>query len=253
MANDMLIQHQLKRLRLPMIGRQYKKLAQEAARDNRTYEDFLLSLLEAEVAQREENAQKRLIAQAHFPYLRTLDQFDFSIIHSVNKATVLELAKGDYLAKNENIVLIGNMGTGKTHTAIALGLMACQMGKRVRFYTATGLANELLEAQDQHVLGKRLAQLARLDLLIVDEVGFVPFTPEGSRLLFQVCTERYLKGSLLITSNLEFSRWLEVFGDERLTGALLDRLTHHCHVLEFNGDSYRFKESLRSKEASIAQ
>ena len=177
MTNDMLIQHQLKRLRLPTMGRQYKKLAQEAARDNRPYEDFLLSLLEAEVTQREENTRKRLITQAHFPYLRTLDQFDFSIIRSVNKAGVLELAKGDYLSKNENIVLIGNMGTGKTHTAIALGLLACQLGKRVRFYTATALVNELLEAQDQHTLGKRLAQLAKLDLLIVDEVGFVPFTP----------------------------------------------------------------------------
>ncbi len=248
MAKDMLIQHHLKHLRLPTIGRQYKKLAQEAARDNRPYEDFLLGLLEAEVTQREENTRKRLIAQAHFPYIRTLDQFDFSTIPSVNKAGVLELAKGDYLGKNENVVLIGNMGTGKTHTAIALGIMACQTGKRVRFYTATSLASELLEAQDQHLLGRKLAQLSRLELLIVDEVGFVPFTPEGARLLFQAFAERYLKGSLLITSNLEFSRWLEVFGDERMTGALLDRLTHHCHVLEFNGDSYRFKESLREKE-----
>jgi DNA replication protein DnaC len=247
MANDMLIQHQLKHLRLPTIGRVYKKLAQEAARDNRTYEDFLLGLLEAEVTQREENTRKRLIAQAHFPYIRTLDQFDFSTIPSVNKAGVIDLAKGDYLGNNENVVLIGNMGTGKTHTAIALGIMACQMGKRVRFYTATSLANDLLEAQDQHLLGKKLAQLARLELLIVDEVGFVPFTPEGARLLFQAFSERYLKGSLLITSNLEFSRWLGVFGDERMTGALLDRLTHHCHVLEFNGDSFRFKESLREK------
>src|SRR4030065_784843 len=130
MAKDMLIQHQLKRLRLPTVGRQYKKLAQEAARDNRPYEDFLLSLIEAEVTQREENARKRLIAQARFPYIRTLDQFDFSTIPSVNKAGVLELAKGEYLAKNENAVLIGNMGTGKTHTAIALGLMACQQSKR---------------------------------------------------------------------------------------------------------------------------
>jgi len=248
MAKDMLIQHQLKHLRLPTIGRMYKKLAQEAARDNRPYEDFLLVLLEAETTQREENTRKRLIAQAHFPYIRTLDQFDFSTIPSVNKAGVLELSKGDYLDKDENVVLIGNMGTGKTHTAIALGMMACQAGKRVRFYTATSLANELLEAQDQHLLGKRLAQLAKLDLVIVDEVGFVPFTPDGARLLFQAFSERYLKASILITSNLEFSRWLEVFGDERMTGALLDRLTHHCHVLEFNGDSYRFKESLREKD-----
>jgi DNA replication protein DnaC len=251
MSNDMLIQHHLKRLRLPTIGKQYRKLAQEAARDNRTYEDFLLSLIEAEATQREENTRKRLIAQARFPYIRTLDQFNFSTIPSVNKAKVLELAKGDYLSKNENIVLIGNMGTGKTHTAVSLGLLACQSGEKVRFYTATGLINELLEAQDQHMLGKRLAQLARVDLLIVDEVGFVPFSPEGARLLFQTFSERYLKGSLLITSNLEFSRWLEVFGDERLTGALLDRLTHHCHVLEFNGDSYRFKESLREREEVV--
>jgi len=121
---------------------------------------------------------------------------------------VLELAKGDYLSKNENIVLIGNMGTGKTHTSIALGLLACQLGKKVRFYTATGLVNELLEAQDQYALGKRLSQLSKLDLLIIDEVGFVPFTPEGARLLFHAFSESYLKGSILITSNLEFSRWL---------------------------------------------
>lgn len=251
MPSDMLVRHHLKRLRLPTMAREYQKLAQEASRDNRPYEDFLLSLLEAEVAQREENTRKRLIAQARFPYLRTLDQFDFSAIPSVNKARVLELAKSQYLEKNENIVLIGNMGTGKTHTAVALGLLGCQAGKKVRFYTATGLVNELLEAQDQHALGKRLAQLARADLLIVDEVGFVPFTPEGARLLFQAFSERYLKGSLLVTTNLEFSRWLEVFGDERLTGALLDRLTHHCHVLEFNGDSYRFKESLRQKDKAL--
>ncbi len=247
MAQDMLIQHLLKRLRLPAMGRQYRKLAQEAARENRPYEDFLLSLLELEMAQREENTQKRLIAQAHFPYLRTLDQFDFSAIPSVNKARVLGLTKGEYLDKKENVALVGNMGTGKTHTAIALGLLACRQGKRVRFFTATRLINELVETQEQHALGKRLSQLQKLDLLILDEVGFVPFTPDGARLLFQVCADRYLKGSLLVTTNLEFGRWVEVFGDERLTGALLDRLTHHCHVLEFNGDSYRFKESLRLK------
>ncbi len=242
MAQDMLIQHHLKRLKLPAMGRQYKKLAQEAAQQNRPYEDYLLSLLEMEVAQREENTQKRLIAQARFPYLRTLDQFDLSAIPSVNKAMVLELTKGEYLDRKENVVLVGNMGTGKTHVAISLGLLACREGKRVRFFTATGLINDLLEAQEQHTLGRRLAQIQKLDVLILDEVGFVPFTPEGARLLFQVCADRYLRGSLLVTTNLEFGRWVEVFGDERLT--------HHCHVLEFNGDSYRFKESLRRKEAS---
>jgi DNA replication protein DnaC len=252
MTSELLIRHHLKRLRLPTMSRHYQKLAQEAAEGNQPYEEYLLKLLEMEVAQREENAQKRRITQAHFPYLRTLDQFDFSAIPSVNKAKVLELAKGDYLARKENVILMGNMGTGKTHTSISLGLLACRQRKRVRFYTATGLINDLLEAQEDHSLSKRVAQLHKLDLLILDEVGFVPFTPEGARLLFQMCAERYLRGSLLITTNLEFARWVEVFGDERLTAALLDRLTHHCHILEFNGDSYRFKESLREKEAAIS-
>jgi DNA replication protein DnaC len=249
MAQDMLIQHLLKRLRLPSMGYQYRKLAQEAAAENKPYEDFLLRLLEMEITHREENTQKRLIVQARFPYLRTLDQFDFAAMPSVNKAKVLELAKGDYLAKKENVALMGNMGTGKTHVAISLGLLACRQGKKVRFITATGLINDLVEAQEQHILGKRLSQLQKLDLLILDEVGFVPFTPDGARLLFQVCSDRYLKGTLMVTTNLEFARWTEVFGDERLTGALLDRFTHHCHILEFNGDSYRFKESLRRQES----
>lgn len=251
MAHDGLIQHHLKRLRLPAVARHYGKLAQEAAERNSPYDEYLLRLLELEVAQREERTQQRRIAQARFPYVRTLDQFDFAAAPGVNKGKVLELAKGEYLSKQENVILIGNMGTGKTHVAIALGLLACRQGKRVRFSTATGLINELVEAQEQHTLGKRLAQLQKLDLLIVDEVGFVPFTPDGARLLFQVCTDRYLRGSLLMTTNLEFGRWGEVFGDERLTGALLDRLTHRCHVLEFNGDSYRFKESLRRQEAAV--
>ena len=250
MVQDLLVQHHLKRLLLPAIGRQYKKLAQEAAQQNHSYEDYLLRLLELEVAQREERSQQRRVTQARFPYLRSLDQFDFSAAPWVNRGKVLELAKGEYLAKQENIVLVGNMGTGKTHTAISLGLLACRQGKRVRFTTATALINELVEAQEQHTLGKRMAQLQKLDLLILDEVGFVPFTAEGARLLFQVCADRYLRGSLLITTNLEFGRWGEVFGDERMTGALLDRLTHRCHVIEFNGDSFRFKESLRRQEAT---
>jgi DNA replication protein DnaC len=250
LAQELLIQHYLKQLKLAAVARHYQKVGQEAARANQSYEAYLARLLELEVAQREENAQKRRIAQARFPYLRTLGQFDFTAIPSVNKAAVLELAKGEYLVKQENIVLLGSMGTGKTHCAIALGLAACRQGKRVRFYTATGLVNELLEAQEERSLGRKLGQVKKLDLLILDEVGFVPFSQDGARLLFQVCADRYLRGSMLVTSNLEFGRWVEVFGDERLTGALLDRVTHHCHVLEFNGDSYRFKESLRRQQAT---
>lgn len=247
MAHDLLIRHHLQRLRLPTMSRHYQKLAQEAAEGNQPYEEYLLRLLELEVAQREENTQKRRITQARFPYLRTLDQFDFPAIPSVNKAMVLELSNGKYLDRKENVVLMGNMGTGKTHIAISLGLLACRQGKKVRFSTATGLINELLEDQGQHSMGRKMEHLKKLDLLILDEVGFVPFTPEGARVLFQVCADRYLRGSILVTTNLEFGRWVEVFGDERLTGALLDRVTHQCHVLEFNGDSYRFKESLRNR------
>src|SRR5918999_838432 len=165
MAQNLLIEHHLKRLRLPAMVRQYQKLAQEATQQNRSYQDYLLSLLELEVAQREENQQKRRITQARFPYLRALDQFNFSAIPSVNQARVLELARGEYLVQKENLVLVGNTGTGKTHCAIAVGLRACRQGRGVRFTTATGLNNELWEAQEQRTLGKRLAQLQKLDLL----------------------------------------------------------------------------------------
>ena len=160
---------------------------------------------------------------------------------------VLELSRGEYVRARENVIAIGNTGTGKTHLAISLGLLACQQGWKVRFYTAAGLINELSEAQAQQHLGKLQKQLASYDLIILDEVGFIPFSPSGSQALFQFCSSRYLTGSV-ITTNLEFERWTEVFGDERLTGALLDRLTHKCHILEMNGESYRFKESLRRRE-----
>jgi DNA replication protein DnaC len=250
MAQELLIKSYLKQLKLPAMAQSYSKLAREAAEANMPYEDYLLTLLELEAAHRVENATRKRIARARFPYLRTLDQFDFSAIPSLNKAKVLELSRGEYIRARENIIAIGNTGTGKTHLAISLGLLACQQGWKVRFYTAAGLINELSEAQAQQRLSRLQKQLAGHELIILDEVGFVPFSPSGSQALFQFCSSRYLTGAMIITTNLEFERWTEVFGDERLTGALLDRLTHKCHILEMNGESYRFKESLRRKEVT---
>jgi DNA replication protein DnaC len=252
MTGDILIKSHLKRLRLPYIAQHYSRLAKEAAAHNQPYQDYLLALLEGEVLQREENAQKLRLSKAHFPVLKTLDSFDFTAIPSLNKALVLELSRGGYIDKRENIICIGSYGTGKTHLAISLGVCACRQGKRVRFYTAINLSNELLEAQSQLRLSKLEASLARYDLIILDELGFIPFSKEGAEALFSFCASRYERGSLIITTNLEFARWKEIFGDEALTGALLDRLTHHCHILEMNGESYRFRESLRRKEKVMA-
>ncbi|MBM3157953.1 MAG: AAA family ATPase [Chloroflexi bacterium] len=248
MANDLLIRSYLKRLRLPVVAQNYARLAKEATAHNQTFQDYLLALLEGEVLQREENAQKLRLSRARFPVIKTLDSFDFTAIPSLNKALVIELSRGSYVERRENVIFIGSYGTGKTHLAIALGVFACRQGKRVRFYTAAGLINELLEAQAQLRISKLEASLAKCDLIILDELGFVPFSKEGAEALFTFCSSRYERGSLVITTNLDFARWKELFGDEALTGALLDRLTHRCHILEMNGESYRFKESVRRKE-----
>lgn len=251
MAQELVIRSYLKQLRLPAMAQNYSKLAREAAEANMPYEDYLLALLELETAHRVENATKKRISRARFPYLRTLDQFDFSAVASLSKARVLDLTQGEYIRARENVIAIGNTGTGKTHLAISLGLLACQQGWKVRFYTAAGLINELSEAQAQQRLSRLQKQLQSQQLVILDEVGFIPFTPSGSQALFQFCSSRYLTGSLIITTNLEFERWTEVFGDERLTAALLDRLTHKCHILEMNGESYRFKESMKRREVIV--
>ena len=248
MEADLLLRSYLKCLKLPTIAANYRKFAQEASSTNQPYERYLLALTEAEVHAREANAERKRIARARFPALKTLDSFEFAAIPTLNKQAVLELTKGHYLDARENVILVGPTGTGKTHISVALGIAACRQGKRVRFTTAAGLINELIEAQAQLRLSKLEATLLKLDLLILDEVGFIPFSKTGAELLFGVLTERYERGSVLVTTNLDFASWTEVFGDGRLTGALLDRLTHRCHIIEFQGDSYRFKESLRRKQ-----
>ncbi len=183
------------------------------------------------------------IRAARFPAVKSLDTFDFLAIPSVNKALVVELARCEYIERRENAIAVGNSGTGKTHIALGLGLAACQRGMSVGFTTAASLVHELMEARDERRLLNLQRQLSRLNLLIIDELGFVPLSPTGAELLFEVFSQRYERGSILVTTNLPFDEWTEVFGSERLTGALLDRLTHHVHILEMNGDSYRLKGS----------
>lgn len=247
MEKSMLLETYLKRLRLPAIGRHYQELARQAAQGNLPYEAFLLALVEMEAQQREENAHQKRLRMARFPIIKSLDQFDFTTLPSLNKAMVLDLAQGGYLDKRENLILMGNSGTGKTHLATALGLIACQQGRKVRFFTAAGLINQLTEAQASLRLSYLERTLAQMDLLIIDEIGYVPFSEKGAQLFFQVAAQSYERQSLIMTTNLEFSQWPQVFGSEQLTGALLDRLTHHAHILTMNGESFRFRESMSKK------
>ena len=242
-----LLKSNLKQLRLPTIGAEFEKLGGEAAAENRSYAQYLLQLTELEVAARQGNALASRIKQAGFPSPKDLDSFDFTSLPSLNKQQVLELTRGQWIEQHYNACLIGNSGTGKTHVATALGLAACRQGHRVRFFTAASLVNQLEEAQKQYQLERLLSRLDKVDLLIVDELGYLSFSRTGAELLFQVFAERYERRSLLITSNLVFSEWDQVFQGERMTAALLDRLTHRCHIFETPGESYRFREAMKEK------
>lgn len=244
---DMLLTSYLKRLRMPAVAANYAKMADDAADAKMGYVEYLFALMESEVCQREANMRKRRLSGARFPIEKTLDSFEFSHLPNLPRETLFQLAGGEYIRKCENVIMVGPTGVGKTHLAIALGIVACGQGRRVRFYTAAGLVNEMMEAAKSQQLSKLDTRLGRCELIVLDEVGYVPFHEEGARLLFNFISSRYERGPLIITSNLEFGKWTSVFGDEHLTGALLDRLTHHCHILEMNADSYRFRESLKRK------
>jgi len=248
---QLMLEYQLKALRLPTMLREYDKVARQCAEEKTDFPRYLFRLTELELLDRDRRATERRIRQARFNVIKTLDSFDFTAIPSLNKSLVLELARCEYLERRENLLLLGNSGTGKSHLAVALGLAACQKGHRVRFTTAAALVNELIEARDERHLLRFQKQLAAYELLIVDELGFVPLSKTSAELLFEMLSQRYERGSTLITSNLPFQEWTEVFGSERLTGALLDRLTHHVHILEMNGDSYRLKQSRSKKPPAV--
>jgi DNA replication protein DnaC len=249
MTENMLLETYLKSLRLPTFLANYRKVAEEAAQASHTYDRFLLALAEQEVAQRERNRIARCIKGARFPLLKELADFDFSCISSPPKQRVLELARGTYIEKAEPIILVGNPGLGKTHIATGIALAACRQGVKVRFYNAAALVNELILAQEEHQLSKFLSRLLKCRLIVLDELGFIPFSANGAHLIFQLCSMLYEQVAMIVTSNLRFGDWTQVFGDEQLTAALLDRLTHHAHILEFVGESYRFRERMeRDKE-----
>jgi DNA replication protein DnaC len=244
---QVLLGHHLKALKLPTFLREYDKLARRCAAEGVDHTGYLLRLAELELLDRERRLVERRIRQARFPAVKGLESFDFAAIPSLNKLLVLELARCEYIERRENVIALGPSGTGKTHVALGLGLAACQKGLSVGFTTAAASVHELLEARDERRLLRLQRQLEAYKLLIVDELGFVPLSTTGAELLFEVFARRYERGSVIITGNLPFDEWTSVFGTERLTGALLDRLTHHVHILELNGDSYRLKASRRQR------
>ena len=245
----LLLEHYLKQLKLPSVLREYEKLAVICQQERADYQTYLLRLAERESADRERRAAERRLQAARFPVVKTLDTFDFGAQPSINQALVRQLLRGEYLGNRENVLFIGNSGTGKTHLATALAFAACQQGRRVRFFTATGLVTQLLERRQDRELERFRKQLERLELIVLDELGYVPFSKAGAELLFEVVGRAYERTSLMLTTNLPFEEWTEILGSERLTGALLDRLTHRLHIIEANGQSYRLGEAQRRLKA----
>lgn len=241
----LLLEHHLKALKLPTFLRDYQNLAGVCSQERSSYPQYLFRLSERELIDRERRATERRIKEAQFPVLKTIETFDFAAQPSINEAVLRELLSGEYITKKENILLVGNSGTGKTHLATALGFAACSQGKRVRFFSTTGLVTLLLEQRDNKGLQRLNKQLERMDALVLDELGYVPFSKPGAELLFDVVSRAYERISLVVTTNLPFEQWIEVLGSERLTGALLDRLTHRVHIIEANGQSYRLQDAKR--------
>ena len=246
-ATEALLADHLRQLKLTAILRSYAALARQARENGSEYEDFLASLVESEIDARADNRLKRRIRGARFPLLKTMEGFDFDEAEGLDRRLVRELAEGTYIRERRNIIFVGKTGTGKTHLATALGLEACRQGVRTRFVTGAGLVNELIEARSERAVGRIIQKMSRFGLLILDELGYVPFSREGSQLLFQLLAERYERASVIITTNLGFADWTQLFGDPTLTAALLDRLTHKAHIVMCNWDSYRLKESLKKK------
>lgn len=247
------IRERCKLLRLPTVGGQCEKLAEEAVKERRTHLRYLDALLEAELEERERTAVARRLREAHFPRMKTLEEFDFGKSPSVSPSQIMSLAEGGYLTRSEPILFLGDCGTGKTHLATGLCVAACRQRKRVRFETAAGLVNELVEAQHFNQLGRSLARWSRYDLICIDEVGYVPLAELGAELLFQVISDRAERAAIIITTNLPFSEWTQVFTNARLCKALLDRLTDRAHIIETGTESYRFRRTLESRKTATGK
>jgi DNA replication protein DnaC len=235
----------LKELKLGIMLSHYPAQVRQAQESGLSYEEFLLALTEMELRIRGENRLKRRIKEAHFPLLKTFEAFNFDAATGLDRRLIRELMGGQYLIHHQNAIFLGKSGTGKTHMATALGVEACRQGKRVRFTTGCGLVNELIESRSERSLSRLISKYARYDLLIIDELGYVPFSKEGAELLFQVLAQRHEKASVIITSNLGFADWTQIFGDPTLTAALLDRLTHKAHIITCTWESFRLRETLK--------
>lgn len=251
MKDHRLLADYLRSLKLPTMLAQHQEVARQCTEADASYGEFLERLAEREVHARQAKAVDRRLKQAGFPAPKDLDGFDFSAVPKLNKKRVLDLARGEFLTKRENIVLVGPPGVGKSHLATAWGREACRRGHRVKFFTAAGLVNTYVEAREQRQILRLEAQIARCDLVVLDELGYLPLDKIGAEHLFGFFSQCYERTSLIITTNLPFAEWPQVFaGDERLAGALIDRLTHRIHMLEIQGDSYRLQSSLRIRRAT---
>ena len=252
-GDHVLLEDHLRRLKLPAMLRYYGQCARQAKETGESYEQYLLALSTQELEQRQANQLKRRLHEARFPLFKTLEKTDLNKWPGLDPLQFRDYVEGHYIVRRENLVLVGKHGTGKTHAATVLGVEACRRGYRVLFTTAADLVNTLVEAREERQLKRYLTRLRTYSLLICDELGYIPFSPEGAQLLFQVFADRYERGSLLVTSNLPFAQWTTVFGDASLTAALLDRLTHHCFIHEFDWESIRFTESLQRKKQTTQQ
>ncbi|MFN0147657.1 MAG: IS21-like element helper ATPase IstB [Dehalococcoidia bacterium] len=248
-AQHALIEQYCRELRIPALRREHPALVRQALAGSWSYQDFLAHLLDVEVTARRQGAVARALREARFPEVKTLDQLDWGALQGIQPAQVAELASCSYLERGDDIVIAGPIGTGKTHLAVALGVEAARRRYRVAFVRAADLVRSLLEARDERTLTRLHQRYERVALLVVDELGFVPFDRAGGELLFNLLADRYERRSTLVTTNLAFSEWVQVFGDEKLTTALLDRLGHHAHVLTTRGESYRTR---RRKAAPTA-
>jgi DNA replication protein DnaC len=252
MQHQALLENYLRQLRLPTFAQNYQTFAQDAARTNLSFERYLLALCQAEAEQRQANRIERSIINAKFPVLKELTSFDFSLVQGITKTRVLELSQGGYLNRAENIILMGNPGLGKSHIATGLALAACRQGKKVRFFGVASLVNDMLAANRDLRLSRFIKPFTRLDLVVLDELGFLPFSKDGGQVLFQLCSDLHERVSIMITTNLRFADWNGIFGDEIMTTSLLDRLTSKGHILEFVGESYRFRQRAHMEEQAAS-